>query len=179
MANAKKPPPDRNASLTDKQRAFAEEYMLDLNMTKAAERAGYKKGSARCIGQKTFANPLVQAEIQKNMAARSGRTNVSADLVLREIGAIAFTTISDVLEWDEDGKILLKPSQDLSDGALSAIKRVTKNKGEIRVELHSKEAALNLLMRHLGLLNDKVEVTVSEGHAEQLKSAWKKAEESG
>lgn len=70
--------------LTDKQRRFVEEYLIDLNATQAAIRAGYSEKTARQAGSENLSKPDIQYAIQKEMASRSERTKIDADFVLTE-----------------------------------------------------------------------------------------------
>ena len=74
-----------NGELTPKQAMFVKEYLLDLNATQAATRAGYSARTANEQGARLLANASVQAEIQKAMALRSERTDIDGDYVLRTI----------------------------------------------------------------------------------------------
>lgn len=71
--------------LTDKQRAFCAEYIVDLNATQAAIRAGYKEKTARFIGCENLSKPNIQTTIQSFMDAREKRTFMTADDVLQGI----------------------------------------------------------------------------------------------
>ena len=77
------------SKLTEKQRRFAEEYLLDLNATQAAIRAGYSESTASQIGYRLIQQCSVQKEIQRLAAKRSKRTSITADEVLRGIHEIA------------------------------------------------------------------------------------------
>lgn len=71
--------------LTDKQRRFVEEYLVDLNATQAAIRAGYSENTARAIGAENLTKPDIEAALAAAMAERSKRTEVSSDYVLESI----------------------------------------------------------------------------------------------
>ena len=68
--------------LTDKQQAFVNEYLVDLNATQAAIRAGYSEKTANVIGPENLAKPCIAEAIQKAMQERAGRTEINADYVL-------------------------------------------------------------------------------------------------
>ena len=76
-------------ALTAKQQRFVEEYLVDLNATQAAVRAGYSEASAYAIGHECLKKPKVAAAVQRGQAARSGEVRVAADDVLRELWLIA------------------------------------------------------------------------------------------
>ena len=81
--------------LTPKQRQFVDEYLIDLNATQAAIRAGYKAENADVTGPELLGKPWVSAAIQARKAARTKRTEVSQDDVIRELKAVAFKPASD------------------------------------------------------------------------------------
>src|SRR6056297_478874 len=87
-----------NEELTDKQKAFCEEYLIDLNATQAAIRAGYSEDSANNIGPENLLKPSIQKEIQKLKDVRSKRTQITADKVLEELARIGYSKITDYLE---------------------------------------------------------------------------------
>ncbi len=90
-----------NNTLTAKQARFVDEFLIDLNATKAAERAGYSKRSARSQGQKLMRNPAVAAAIDAGKLARSERTQIDADYVLEQYKEVWEAEITDILtnEW--------------------------------------------------------------------------------
>jgi len=69
--------------LTDKQKQFCLEYLIDLNATQAAVRAGYSKKTAHSIGNENLIKPLIQARIAECMAERSEKTKIDAAYVLK------------------------------------------------------------------------------------------------
>ena len=86
------------SGLTKKQERFAEEYLVDLNATQAAIRAGYSPKTAYSMGQRLLKNVEVQKAIQAAMEQRSKRTEITQDLVLDEIGKVAFHEAADYAE---------------------------------------------------------------------------------
>lgn len=77
--------------LTDKQKRFCEEYLIDLNATQAAIRAGYKEKTARSIAAENLTKPDIQLYMQKLMQEQTERTGISSDFVLEELRRIALT----------------------------------------------------------------------------------------
>lgn len=86
--------------LTPKQKAFVDEYLIDLNATQACIRAGYSKKTADRIGPELLGNPCVSAAIQKAIQERQRRTEVTQDMVIHEIADNAFKPASDLPESD-------------------------------------------------------------------------------
>ena len=76
--------------ITAKQRRFCEEYLIDLNATQAAIRAGYSARTAKAIASENLTKPYIAAEIAAAFAARSERTEVTQDRVIEELALIAF-----------------------------------------------------------------------------------------
>lgn len=84
--------------MTDKQARFCEEYMVDLNATQAAIRAGYSPASAKTVGPRLLENVGVQKLIAQLQAEQSRRTGVSTDRVVRELAKIAFVNAADLID---------------------------------------------------------------------------------
>ena len=76
------------SNLTDKQAMFCKEYLIDLNATQAAIRAGYSEDSSYSIGSENMSKPELQAEVQRLMAKRSKKVEITADYVLGNIKSI-------------------------------------------------------------------------------------------
>lgn len=75
------------SKLTEKQKRFCEEYLIDLNATQSAIRAGYKNGE---IGRQLITKNNVLKYIEELRAEQSKRTEITADKVLEELGSVAF-----------------------------------------------------------------------------------------
>ncbi len=151
------------AKLTEKQRRFVEEYLIDLNATQAAIRAGYSVESARDIGCENLTKPNIQKVIAERMAERSKRTGVNQDRVVLELAKMAFVKMTDVV--DSEGAI----KEDASGDDLSCIESIKYKKTdnefggsvEREVKIGSKLKALELLGKHLGMWSDKTDVNVA------------------
>lgn len=158
--------------LTDKQKAFVDEYLKDLNATAAAERAGYSKKTAYSIGQENLSKPVIKEYLQKRQADRERRTEITQDRVLQELAKIGFADIKSYLAFktalttvghDDDGNpifdyaqvIELNDSEEV-DGA--PISEVSLKDGTLKFKLHDKVAALEKIGRHLGMFNDKLKI---------------------
>ena len=172
-------------ALTPKQSRFVAEYLIDGNATQAAIRASYSEKTAAAIGSENLTKPEIAAAIREAEEARSERTQVTADRVLMELAAVAFSDLRDAATWDEDGVSLIASSV-LSDDAARALREVTarietfdgeqgtRTTRHLQVKQHDKLRALELLMRHLGMLKDKLEVEHS-GMAEMFERVWQRA----
>lgn len=150
------------AKLTAKQQRFCDEYLIDLNATQAAIRAGYKRSDyTDTNANKLLENTRIKETIEKAMAERSKRTGISQDRVIQELARIAFVNPIDVINT-ENGSV----SDSASDDDLACIqsvkvKTMSSDKGwseEREVKLNDKMKALELLGKHLGMFKDKVEL---------------------
>ncbi|MDG4650102.1 terminase small subunit [Roseibacterium sp. SDUM158017] len=151
-------------ALTARQARFVEEYLIDLNATQAAIRAGYSEKTARSQGQRLLTNVDVETAIQEGKARRSERTEVTQDRVIAELAKIGF---SDVRRMLTPSGSLLNPA-DMGDeiaGAIASVEVVTKRlpgaEGEAEVEyvnkirMWDKKGALETLLKHLGGMPDE------------------------
>jgi phage terminase small subunit len=84
--------------LTPKQQTFVDEYLVDLNATQAAIRAGYSKKTARSQGERMLTNVDVAAAIQKGFQKRSEKTQITAEKVLLELAVIAFADLQQLAD---------------------------------------------------------------------------------
>lgn len=148
--------------MTAKQKRFVDEYLIDLNATQAAIRAGYSPDSAQQIGTENLSKPVIRACIDKAMAERSKRTGVSADRVVLELAKIAFLQ-ADTLIDTRDATVRSSASEE--DRACIASVKVKRSVGENvdteerEIRFYDKLKALELLGKHLGMFADKVNIT--------------------
>mgnify|MGYP000314355170 CR=1 FL=1 len=149
------------AKLAPKQQRFVEEYLIDLNATQAAIRAGYSPKTANEQGARLLVNVSIQKAIAKAMAERSKRTGVNQDRVIQELARIAFVNPQNVIN-PEDASVRMEAKED-DLACIQSIKVKTMDgaKGksiEREIKLNDKMKALELLGKHLGMFKDKVEL---------------------
>ncbi len=146
------------AKLTARQARFVEEYLIDLNATQAAVRAGFSVKSAGEIGSRLLKNVNVSQALGVAMAERSKRTGINQDRVVRELARIAYAKAGDIID-DEDGR--LRPGLSDDDAACVQSIRVRSfpDGTEREVRLYDKQRALELLYRHTGGAPERVDVT--------------------
>ena len=171
--------------LTPKQMRFCDEYLADANMnaTQAAIRAGYAQKRASEQAYQLLQKTTVQEYIQRRMADRVERTEITQDRVLKELAIIAFSNAADyakVVERDavimkEDGEEITLLDEDgnpvkvqtveytltdnLTDDQKKAIAQIRKGRDGIEVRLYDKLQALVQIGKHIGMFKDKVEVS--------------------
>jgi len=148
-------------NLTPKQKRFCEEYLIDLNATQAAIRAGYSKKTANEQGARLLVNVSVQTEIQKLMKKREKRTEITQDRVLEELFYLGFSNIKDYVDASTaKGFVTFKDIEKIPDEKARAIEAIKANykEGRIEFKLHSKTKTLEMIGRHLGMFIDKFDV---------------------
>lgn len=157
---------NQERALTPKQAAFVREYLIDLNGTQAAIRAGYSERTANEQAARLLANVSVSKAVAEAQAERADRLEITADRVLAELAKIGFADMRDVASWgetvvDEDGKpihgVKIVSSDRLTDSAAAAISEIAETPAGLRIKLHDKRAALVDMGKHLGMFTDKVE----------------------
>ena len=167
-------------SLTGKQKRFCEEYIIDLNGTKAAIRAGYAPNSANEQAARMLAKDSVQQYIQQLKAARSQRTEITADRVLQELAIVGLAriddfakveqkTVTEIVGLDEEGKEITNTrnykevnvfdTDSVDANKIPAVASIKQTKDGIELKTHDKIKALELIGRHLGMWNDKLDLS--------------------
>lgn len=149
--------------LTPKQARFVDEYLVDLNATQAAIRAGYAPKDADVQGPRLLGNVGIAAAVARAQAERSARIGLTAERVLEELSRLAFSDMGDFAEWSEKG-VALRASGGLDTRCVLEVKETSKQFGsDVGIKLHDKVAALKLVGQHLGLFPDRHEVTGKDG----------------
>lgn len=156
-------------ALNEKQKRFGDEYLIDLNATQAAIRAGYSEKTAYSAGQRLLKNVEVQAFIEERMKQRLERTEITQDMVLNELAKVGFSDLRNV--FTPMGGIL--DPQDWDDstaGAISSVEVVRRQSGEYdedgnpipehvhKIKVWDKVSALEKMGKHLGMFTDKVDM---------------------
>lgn len=155
--------------LTAKRARFVSEYLVDLNATQAAIRAGYSLKTATEQGARLLTNVHVQEALQKAMAKREQRTEITQDRVLKELARIGFADIRKVVDWGNSTTVvneitgvteivhgvILRAATDIDDDTASAIAEISETNQGLKVKFHDKQAALVNIGRHIGMFVDK------------------------
>lgn len=140
-------------ALTPKQERFVAEYLIDLNATQAAIRAGYSEKTAYSIGEENLRKPEIAEKIKKFRDAQIERTSITADRVVMELARIAFADGTAFAKITPRGAVKLTPTKDLSPDQRAAFAGVKKGKFGTEIKLCDKVKALELLGKHLGVFD--------------------------
>lgn len=178
-------------ALTDKQKRFCEEYLIDLNATQVAIRAGYSPKTAEQTASRLLRNVKVQEYIAKRQKELSRSTEITQERVIKELALIAFSnnadyahvvekklqveaggTLVDVL--DKDGNPVMyrtvEPvlTEELTEEQKRALAVIKKGRDGLEVKSCDKVKALELLGKHLGIFTDKIEANVNDTTRSEL-----------
>lgn len=164
-------------ALNDRQQRFIDEYLIDLNATQAAIRAGYSKKTAYSMGQRLLKHVEVQAAVSEAQEKRAKRTEINQDRVLQELAKIGFSDLRNIVT--SDGQLVsVQEWDDETAGAVASVEIVQRLSGEYddgkpvmenvhKIRTWDKVAALDKLARHLGMYEadnrSKVEVVPFDG----------------
>lgn len=173
--------------LTAKQQKFVDEYLIDLNATRAYKTVYPKCKSdeaANAASSRLLRNVKVQEQISKGQEEIQDRTKITQDMIVQELAKIAFSNATDYAEivtrptihrvWDKDRQeyvyeegdvyeqdIILKDTSKLTDDQKAAISCIKNTKHGIAIEQCNKVEALHLLGQHLGMFKNNQPVIVN------------------
>ncbi len=175
-------------SLTPRQQRFVDEYLIDLNATQAAIRAGYSAKTAGAIGNENLTKPEIAEAVAAAKKARSERVRLDADDVLRRWVEIADADPNELIQyrrgccpecWEDvtddgrdrnpnplcvkcggegHGRIYLADTRKLKGAARRLYAGVQIGKEGIKVNMRDQDAALINIARHLGMFKDSLEL---------------------
>jgi phage terminase small subunit len=163
-------------ALNEKQERFVQEYLLDLNATQAAIRAGYSAKTAKQQGGRLLTHVDVLERLQGQITARSEKTGIDAEWRLRRLAMEAEADMADL--YDENGK--LKPVKDWPliwrQGLVAGVETVRVGSGDDvmsfvdKVKISDRLKRLELIGRHINVqaFKDKLEVDATA----DLKKIW-------
>ena len=153
-------------TLSDKQKLFCLEYLVDLNGKQAAIRSGYSKKTAEVQASRLLSNAKVKKFIDKAVARRAEKLEITTDKVVQELAKIGFADIRKAVRWganplDESAEfadpnglgffpVSLVPSELIDDYTAAAVSEVSLTAHGIKIKMHDKKAALESLMKHTG-----------------------------
>lgn len=166
--------------MTDKQRVFCNEYLIDFNATRAykvAYPSCKKDETANVNGSRLLRNAKVKEYIDKKTEEKQKRMEIKQDKVLQELINIAFSNGTDFAQivtkqyedkkYDKDGNVIgteiktyksleLTPTNELTPEQKSAITGIKQTANGVEIKTADKVKALELLGKHLGMFKDKV-----------------------
>lgn len=171
--------------MTPKQKRFVDEYLIDLNATQAAIRAGYSAKTARQIGEENLSKPVIQTALSERMKDREKRTEITQDRVLNELAKIGFADIRKAVQWgdgisvqdQESGEMVISNgvsligSEQIDNDTAAAISEISQTAQGLKIKMHDKKGALVDIGRHLGMFVDKQQINHSGSIAQTVDKA--------
>lgn len=145
--------------VADRWGRFVEEYLIDLNPSKAYTRVyGATGKSATMSAWKLMQKQEIQDAIDKAIEARAARTHVSQDKVIRELAKVGFANMGEFARWGP-ADVLLTDSEKLTEEQKAAVADISTSINEygttVKIRLHPKIESLALLGKHLGMFKEK------------------------
>ncbi len=143
----------------NKHEVFCHEYLVDLNATQACRRAGFAEKYANRQATALMARDDIKKRIEELRRIREKKADIKADEILYVLATILRANSSDFVTVGKRNKVTVIPTDEIDEDKLIALAGVKKGaKGAIEVKQYDKLKAAELLMRHLGMLNDKLQV---------------------
>lgn len=167
--------------LTPKQQRFVDEYLVDLNATQAAIRAGYSKKTAKEQAARLLTKANTQAELQKRRKKIEKKLEISQESVVNELIAIIRANGADfakVVGTKETGAhVEFVPTDSLPPEKLCAIASIKENAQGMEVKTHDKLRAMELLGKFMGWFEQKDSDSAGPSLADTVVSAYQKRKE--
>lgn len=169
-----------------REKTFCQEYSIDKNGTRSAKAAGYAPKSAHVTASLLLKKPKIRAAIDALLKKHADKLDLSAEKVLAELSKLGFSNMLDYMRVNEDGAFDLDFSE-LTREQAAAIQEYTvdatggtgdgerKQVMRTRFKLVNKIDALVALGKHLKLFTEKIEVSATDGLAELMAAARKRA----
>lgn len=165
-------------ALTAKQQRFIAEYLIDLNATQAAIRAGFSKNGASSTAFNLLAKPAVKDEIEQRQKALAEKYGVTVERIIAELEKIGFSNLKNYSRLVGDARVIdMSATTDDELAALSemTIEEFTEGRGKdarevrkVKIKLHDKKGALVDLGKHLGMFKERIEVGGANGGPLQI-----------
>lgn len=159
--------------LSPRQDRFVAEYLIDLNATQAAIRAGYSKKTAQEQGSRLLSNAMVAEAIQRRQSRIAAKLEITQESVVAELAKIAFADIRKAVRWGRSPidatsenaspnglgiyPVELVPSEEIDDATAAAVSEVSLTQTGVKIKMHDKKSALVDLGKHLGMFKEQVE----------------------
>jgi len=149
-------------SLNDRQARFVREYLIDLNGTQAAIRAGYAPKAAQEQSSRLLSNAIISAEIERLRSRQMDKLEITSERIIRELALLGFSNMKDYIRVTEQGSALVDLSE-LDRDRAAAIQQITVEEyveghgydaervRKTKFKLSDKRSSLELLGKHTGV----------------------------
>lgn len=161
-------------ALNDRQKKFANEYLIDFNATQAAIRAGYSKKTAYSIGQRLLKNVEIQKYIQEQKKSSQERLEITRERIVEELAKIGFSNITDYAEI-KNGMAIIRDTDDMPQDKIGAIAGLEQGQVGVKLKLNDKIKALELITKMLGYDQAQCDNNTNRPYEGMTKEELKKA----
>lgn len=166
--------------MTAKQKRFVEEYLVDLNATQAAIRAGYSKKTAHVVACENLTKPKIMEEVKRRQEEIQRKLEISQESVINELVAIIRANGADyakVVNTKNTGThVEFIPTDALAPEKLCAIASIKANSRGMEVKTHDKLRAMELLGKFMGWFDQKESDSAGLSLTDAIVSAYEKRE---
>lgn len=150
--------------MTPKEQKFCDEYLIDLNASAAAVRAGYSERASKEIASRLLTKANIKERIAELMLEQQERTKVTADMVIKELAALGFWSINDFIDTDNTIRDISMLDKELTKPIIGLkVKETTFGEDGLskttELKFADKKGALVDLGRHLGIFEKDNEQT--------------------
>ena len=176
--------------LTDKQRIFVAEYLIDRNATQAAIRAGFSENGARQAGSRLLSNVDVRSLIDQKIEKQIKRAELTADKVNEVLAGMIMTDACDLYEEGPDGTMIPKSADELTSRQRASIQEITlmagaDGSGYQRIKQYDRLRAIDIYYKRTGIYSDsgttnniaKMHVNILELNAAKRRAGLPEIEE--
>lgn len=157
-------------ALNDQQQKFVDEYLVDLNATQAAIRAGYSEKTAAEMGYENLRKPHIATALQERRIELAENTGITPERVITELAKLGFSDIRKAIRWGTleaiehpvsgeaviPNGVFLVDSSEIDDDTAAAIQEISQGANGIKLKMYDKKGALVDIGRHLGMFDDKL-----------------------
>ena len=176
--------------LTDKQRIFVAEYLIDRNATQAAIRAGFSENGARQAGSRLLTNVVVRSLIDQKIEKQIKKAELTADKVNEVLAGMIMTDACDMYEEGPDGTMIPKSADELTSRQRASIQEITlvagaDGSGYQRIKQYDRLRAIDIYYKRTGIYSDsgttnniaKMHVNILELNAAKRRAGLPEIEE--
>jgi phage terminase small subunit len=163
---------ENDKKLTEKERKFCNEYLIDLNASRAARDAGFSDESAAVTASRLLRKANVSHYISKKIRDQTEKLDIQRERIFRELKSIAFSRITNFMRVDH-GRVLMLDTADIDRESIGAVagytETTTAEGGSISIKLHDKLKALDMLAKYAKLFKEEEDANSNKSDLERIR----------
>jgi len=150
-------------TLSDKEKIFCKEYIIDFNGARSAREAGYSEKGAKEQAYRMLTKVHIQQEIKRLLTPRLTNLEITSKRVAQECASIAYAQLREIGDWDAQGNLTVKTPDEIPESlhpAIQTIKRIENQQGiRFEIKLFNKDKALEMIAKHTKFFEEPAQVT--------------------